>query len=812
MDTDHPASDPFFHDAFISYSRKDTFFAAALERALKRYRPPRGMPVPQRRLNIFRDQEDFTGVEYSKAVELHLRGARKLIVICSPHASKSRYVEDEIRRFATSHNAIDIISVLLAGVPNNEAKPGDDLAFPGELCKLLEVPLASDYRGFHSRWHRPASRRFRPAWYKLLADLYERSRAEIEERERRRKFRQRVVWGVVSSVVAATLAIALYIADDRNRTAWSNELAGKALGTTRSNPELATLLSVEALKRKDTPAAVSALRVALAQLPDMQTSLPPGADVGSPIVIAFAPNTPLALIADREGRARIIDLQTGRTVLDVMGDGNRINSAAWSADGKLLATTDEDGNSVIYDATTGKQITKTDGELHWLQSAGQSGVPAVIVRGETVQLAELDRSGTWLNLREVALRSSSVGALSPDGHKMASLASDDARLTVTDLDSGRVMSRLLDVPSESELLWSSKGRYVVAHSLFGFSVIDARSLENVFSIGSGEQILVEDLSISPDEKRLAGTNRNGYTTLWEIETKEQVGELDGEETRAYTPKFSPDGKLLSVVYANGRARLFNANGTETGALNIFNAIAGEIVAADFTPDAQALVVQYQQGRLALWQVDRWQAQHHLPLEYGDERTLDAVRLTADGTVVAVQKGNDWRGWDTASGAEVSAQAAQAAQLKALPDVPLGKSQLHRLSHEWDVISEALSPDGACILTASAYRMASGSPPANANVVRLWEAGTATLLRQWNFDEAVRGPDAAFFAGRDRLVVLSDGAGFVYRTSLCEPLDALRKLAEARVSRALTPEEQATYLGTGPAISGARTAVAATPAE
>lgn len=51
----------FSHDAFISYSRKDTPFAAALERALKRYRPPKGLAAPQRRLNVFRDQGGLHG-------------------------------------------------------------------------------------------------------------------------------------------------------------------------------------------------------------------------------------------------------------------------------------------------------------------------------------------------------------------------------------------------------------------------------------------------------------------------------------------------------------------------------------------------------------------------------------------------------------------------------------------------------------------------------------------------------------------------------------------------------------------------------
>src|SRR5258708_36225657 len=90
--------DPYFHDAFISYSRKDMPFAELLERTLRRYIPPKGLTVPKRRLNIFRDEEDFTGTEYYQAVGRHLQGSRKLIVICSPNARASEFVNDEIQR------------------------------------------------------------------------------------------------------------------------------------------------------------------------------------------------------------------------------------------------------------------------------------------------------------------------------------------------------------------------------------------------------------------------------------------------------------------------------------------------------------------------------------------------------------------------------------------------------------------------------------------------------------------------------------------------------------------------------------------
>jgi hypothetical protein len=86
------------HDAFISYSRKDRAFAVRLQKALGNYVPPRDLPLPHRRLDVFRDEEDFTGTEYYESVDRHLHDSRKLIVLCSPAARDSRFVNDPALR------------------------------------------------------------------------------------------------------------------------------------------------------------------------------------------------------------------------------------------------------------------------------------------------------------------------------------------------------------------------------------------------------------------------------------------------------------------------------------------------------------------------------------------------------------------------------------------------------------------------------------------------------------------------------------------------------------------------------------------
>lgn len=138
------------HDAFISYSRKDKDFARKLEKSLKAYKPPRALDVAHRYLDIFRDEEDFTGADYHSSIARHLNASRKLLVLCSPHARASKYVDDEVRRFAALRGADNIIPLLVGGLPNNETPSGqeDQAAFPDGLCETLEMPLGIDYRGY----------------------------------------------------------------------------------------------------------------------------------------------------------------------------------------------------------------------------------------------------------------------------------------------------------------------------------------------------------------------------------------------------------------------------------------------------------------------------------------------------------------------------------------------------------------------------------------------------------------------------------------------------------------------------------------
>jgi WD40 repeat protein len=142
---------PFQYWAFISYSSKDRAWAKWLHGALENYRlpvqfvkhlTPTGEPAPSRLKPLFWDRAELQAHhDLGELIERSLRGSRYLIVICSPNAAQSPWVEKEIQTFQQMHGPERILSLIIDGEPN--ARDATN-CFPPTL-RALE-PKASDAR------------------------------------------------------------------------------------------------------------------------------------------------------------------------------------------------------------------------------------------------------------------------------------------------------------------------------------------------------------------------------------------------------------------------------------------------------------------------------------------------------------------------------------------------------------------------------------------------------------------------------------------------------------------------------------------
>jgi WD40 repeat protein len=275
-------------------------------------------------LDVFRDEGDFTGVDYDKAIERHLTESRKLLVLCSPNARTSTYVNDEIRRFAQLRGADHIIPILLSGIPNNEVKSGteQDMAFPAALCEVMSMPLAAAYRDFKYGRDKVNKGIFDGSWFSVLANLYEVSRSEIEQREKRRQARNRRIRNAVITGVGAALSLlAVWALLERNvAIRRANLVLARQLATESSSMQLqqswdslviGVLLAVESVNYAPTAEGLGALRNGLDLLP-----VPPET-MGGSIEKAWA--------VDATGKAVVVREQT-RIVVKGLPQGEEVGA------------------------------------------------------------------------------------------------------------------------------------------------------------------------------------------------------------------------------------------------------------------------------------------------------------------------------------------------------------------------------------------------------------------------------------------------------------------------------------------------------
>ena len=164
MDMD---SKNFKYWAFISYSHKDSQWSTWLHQKLENYKIPKNLvgtetnkgTVPRKLYPIFRDRDELpTSANVGDTLINALEQSRHLIVICSPHSAKSRWVNEEVQQFKKLGRQGDILCVIVSGEPNADDIGADEteecfapaLKFAidtnGEFTQSRVEPIAGDLR------------------------------------------------------------------------------------------------------------------------------------------------------------------------------------------------------------------------------------------------------------------------------------------------------------------------------------------------------------------------------------------------------------------------------------------------------------------------------------------------------------------------------------------------------------------------------------------------------------------------------------------------------------------------------------------
>ena len=221
---------------FISYSSKDRKFARRLHRWLEQYRIPAqlghhditGSGRRNRIYPVFRDREELSAGILSERIEDALRSSANLVVVCSPHAAASPWVEREIQNFASMGKPGNIFAIIAPDAPLAD-RDGTDLTInsfpPSFRANALAghegiEPLAADARRGKDG--------VRKACLKIVAGLIGVNAGSLEDRDRRRRGgRRRALFASVLSTLV--IAVAAFVVQARIRHVQANRVLFSAV-------------------------------------------------------------------------------------------------------------------------------------------------------------------------------------------------------------------------------------------------------------------------------------------------------------------------------------------------------------------------------------------------------------------------------------------------------------------------------------------------------------------------------------------------------------------------------------------------------
>ena len=201
--------------AFISYSHADKASAEWLHRSLESYRLPARLvgletpvgDVPARLTPIFRDRDELPAAgDLTTELRTALAQSMFLVVIASPAAAQSRWVNEEVRHFKHVHGEGRVLTLIADGSPGS----GDETeCFPPALRMRVDAsgrisdepaePIAADLR--------PDGDGKRLAKLKLVAGLTGLRLDKLVQREQARRQRRLAALASVAVVIAICMSV-----------------------------------------------------------------------------------------------------------------------------------------------------------------------------------------------------------------------------------------------------------------------------------------------------------------------------------------------------------------------------------------------------------------------------------------------------------------------------------------------------------------------------------------------------------------------------------------------------------------------------
>lgn len=618
-------------DLFISFAlgappRGSRSYASDLARRLRE----RGFTV------FFSEEEASPGATLDEALRRALNRAKCLVVVANRATlADPRWVRAEVEEFRRRHPGRPVIPISIDGALQDPAfGPAADawLGFGGriwidETAQACAEGVASD----------------------LVVD-----RLAAAPRLVRAGVRWRRTVGAAFTVLLGLAVAASWFAWSQywaERQARSGLLASESQLGRANDPALALLLAAESYRTLPTAAARNALAAALATHPRLVASLDrlTGAD-GRELNIR-------GVRFSRDG-SRLYALAAATLVGWDLTSRRRLSVPAPDQLVPVDFVEHPDGRVVVSFAAAGDGPSAIQ---MWDVEAGSAVGAAIGSRPESL----------WPQI------------LMPDGTHVALAGGGPPQVQVRTLDGHVALERLADQElSRTRLTLAADGRLVhgvtLGHQLHRWDAVTWAPVRPSIDISAVHENLHSGFAASHDGRWLALGGTENRPLLWDLEHDAPAPwPYPGHSGFLSAFAFSRDSKVMASASWDGTVRLWNVGDVEVRfdprPLAAHKGIVRDVA---FTPSSgpRLLATGGQDGRVLLWDIDAAPPLARR-LSDPDEKTIEALAFSTDGTRLLAGRGADLEAWTIEPPRRLWRMTAHGSDIDGVAVLPDGRSAI-----------------------------------------------------------------------------------------------------------------------------------------
>ena len=397
------------------------------------------------------------------------------------------------------------------------------------------------------------------------------------------------------------------------------------------------------------------------------------------------------------------------------------HAAAFSPDGRTIATIISDGSLRLWDAASGAALPLA-GPIDAGQSLSFSPDGSRLATIPSGNLPRIWDLTTGQELRSFPGHSDyvSTAAINPDGSDRLLTASDDGTARIWDAATGQELLSLGPHPGWVWLAaWSPDGSRAVTLSGDKAYLWDALSGELLLTLAGAREALYS-AAFSPDGTRLAAGGLDRQIRIYDLASGRELLALSGHSGAVTGLAFSPDGRSrLASASDDGTLRLWDTG--PAGEALSFTPPQGELFRAIFSPDGRTILGSAP-GEALIWDAAAYNRTASLlgsqenPAAGSAAPLMRRLPLAAEGGAVLTI---------SSDGALLAASAGPQIQLLSVDGAPLASWPAHTAP----VAALAFSPDGSLLASASSdYKIKLWE------VIRHGEPPTVTVLLKRTLDQ------------------------------------------------------------------------------